>query len=276
MPRPKNIALYVDYENVRQTLERRFKVTADPSKIGAVLRKTAQEQGTLVVQYVYGDWNFLHRSPNGGPRIDVKKALTVAGLKPVDVPVKGTGQDTKDRTDIFLAVDASFDIFKKKNIGTVMLASSDGDYCPLVRNIQGEDITVVVCGFTVSMSPELMAIANSTISLEKLLGLELPTTSGDTIEAEAALTYDWMAFIEALHKAEKQRWGFVGLKHFRDSWMNESMVADPTQRHYMVNQAIGEQIVVKHMVERPGQSFPTTAIRLNKLHPLVVKFLKGR
>lgn len=276
MPRQKNVALYVDYENIRQTLERNFKVPADPSKIGKILRKAAQDMGNLVVQNVYGDWNFLHRNPNGGSRIDVKKALTVAGLQPVDVPVKGSGVNTKDRTDIFLAVDASFDVFKKKNIGIVMLASSDGDYCPLVRNIQGEAKTVVVCSFTVSMSPELLAIANSTIPLEKLLGLELPMSSADSTEAVTALGYNWNAFIEALHKAEKQRWGFVGLKYFRDNWMNESMgVKEHAEKHTMVNQAIGEEIILKQMIDRPGQTFPTTSIKLNKNHPLVKRFLNG-
>lgn len=282
MPRLKNLALYVDYENLRQTLEKTFKTRADPKKIGEVLCKTAKENGNLVVRKVFGDWNFLHHSPTGGERrIDARKAFAAAGLLPVDVPVKGFGVEAKDRTDIFLSVEASFDFFTKKNIGVVMLASSDADYCPLVRHIQEQGKEVIVCSFSASMSPDLAALT-PVIPLEKLLGVELPTATIISTEPEpigpstrTVATYNWTIFIEALHKAEQQHWKFVGLTHFRDRWMNISMgVNEVNEKSNMINQAIDEQIIFTRKVIREGNAFATTAIKLNKDHPLVAKFLR--
>jgi NYN domain len=262
----KNLGLYVDYENLRQTLIRGFGQHPDPTHIGSVIRKAAQEEGKLVVQNVYGDWKLLHTSPDGTRRIEAKPALSKAGLNPVDVPVKGSGADMKDRTDIWLAIDVAFDVFTVRGLKKVMIASSDGDYCPLVRKIQSQNKDVVVCGFSTAMGPELQNIANKTIFLDQLLGIT-------PVDNEAELIYNWNEFIEALAKAESLRWSFVGLKRFRDSWLNPNMgVSNPSQKHDMINYAIREQIVLKHMVAQPGFDHDTTAIKLNRQHPLVKEF----
>ena len=271
MFRNKNLALYVDYENIRQTLVRGYGIHPDPGKIATLIRKAAQEEGKLIVQNVYGDWKLLHPAPGGG-RLEAKPLLSKAGLSPVDVPLKGTGPEKKDRTDIFLAIDVAFDLFTMRGVRTVMIASSDGDYCPLVRKIQGQNKDVVVCGFTIAMSPELMNIANKTIFLDKLMGLEAPEEPTDH---GARMGYNWTPFIEALDKAENLQWSFVGLKRFRDNWLDPRMgVSDLTQKHEMINFAIREQIILKHMVTQPGNPYQTTAIKLNREHPLVKEFFK--
>src|SRR5262249_18207923 len=95
----KNVALYIDYENIRQTMIRTFGQHPDPHALGVLIRELAEAEGRLIVHNVYGDWKFLHGAPPDGRRkLEPKPLLIKAGLTPVDVPVKGSGPDTKDRT----------------------------------------------------------------------------------------------------------------------------------------------------------------------------------
>lgn len=268
----EKIAVYLDYENIRKSLEMHHNHIADPSKVSTAVMKAAGQYGRVLCAYAYGDWALLHPAAGGG-RVKSAALFQTAGFEPIMVPVKPSGQD---RTDLRLALDAQRALFKRPEVTAFLIVSGDGDYGVLAREIRLEQRRVMVCGIGKTMSRELISLADPLITFESLLGLTPPQAEMPEPSASPKTQFEWVPFIVAVDKATKMNWDFVGFKHFRDKWLTPEMGADSNEKqHELMNEAVSQQIIETYPVVNPkNPSFRTTAIRLNKTHPLVQATLK--
>jgi hypothetical protein len=67
--------------------------------------------------------------------------------------------------------------------------------------------------------------------------------------------------------------GFVGLKAFRDQFLVSRglrWASDPEARHYALAKAINDGLILRTSVPNPNRpEFPTTAVKVNREHPVV-------
>jgi hypothetical protein len=72
--------------------------------------------------------------------------------------------------------------------------------------------------------------------------------------------------------------GFVGLKAFRDHFLvgrGLPWATDPKARHYALAKAINDRHILPTSVPNPNRpDFPTTAVKLNREHPIVSEILR--
>ncbi len=72
--------------------------------------------------------------------------------------------------------------------------------------------------------------------------------------------------------------GFVGLKAFRDQFLlarGLTWATDPEVRHYALAKAINSGLILRTSVPNPKRpDFPTTAVKVNKEHPIVTEILR--
>jgi hypothetical protein len=73
--------------------------------------------------------------------------------------------------------------------------------------------------------------------------------------------------------------GFVGLKAFRDQYLVGRGLAwaiDPEARHYELAKAINSGLILRTSVPNPKRpDFPTTAVKVNREHPIVTEILRA-
>lgn len=82
--------------------------------------------------------------------------------------------------------------------------------------------------------------------------------------------YDWYKFLTRLNEQERNN-KFVGAKRFR-----EEILAGNIEDIEAVQFAIDNQIVLKYSLTNPKNPlYSTTAIKLNRGHPLVIQYLGG-
>jgi uncharacterized protein (TIGR00288 family) len=260
----EDIALFVDYENIRKCLQKDYKKDANPAEIAKALKTSIEEFGEMKKGYVFGDWAISHSF--GSKQVRTDRAFEREGFTPVMVSTKPNGQD---RTDSRMNIDAFECLLTSKNISAFAIVSGDGDFAYLCRRIKGEGKRVIICSFTHTVSPELLATANPFVAVENILNLNVGVIK------EKKTVYDWKTVIEQLVKAE-QTLPFVGFKQFRDKWLSPDMgpIDAPEQRHRLVNEAIKAGIVEVYKEKNPGGGgYDTSAISLNLENPLVQKSL---
>ena len=260
----ERVFVFVDYENIRVSLEEVFGHIIDkPEELAEALKEAAEGEGKWLAGKVYGDWSVPH------PAVDQKGGTTAQrferlGFESVMVTRKPSGQD---RTDMRLILEAQKILIERTDVGVFMIVAGDGDYSPLARAIKEAGRRVIICGVTGTISREMISIAEPFIPIERLLNLE--TTPSVAIRREP-IPYNWVPFITTLSKAEGTL-QFAGLKLIRDSWLTPSMgpIETPEDRAKLINEAINLGIAEIHKVENPGHSYLTSALRLNRENPLV-------
>jgi hypothetical protein len=72
--------------------------------------------------------------------------------------------------------------------------------------------------------------------------------------------------------------GFVGLKAFRDQFLVRRglpWATDPEARHYALAKAINSGLILRTSVPNPNRpDFPTTAVKVNREHPIAREVLR--
>lgn len=124
-PRPQRprVALFIDAENVSRAFARR-------------LMRLAEEEGEPCVREAYGD--FANPSVSGWVR-----PARELGIRPCEQP---SGGRKKNSADCALTVGAMDARFTRPDIGTFVIATSDGDFSALVAYLTRAGIRVVVAG----------------------------------------------------------------------------------------------------------------------------------
>jgi hypothetical protein len=128
---------------------------------------------------------------------------------------------------------------------------------------------------------------------EAIVSFQLEDDDGDSSDSSAADEDSTSGEIESFGIASQQRdlilaldaaerdvrfVGFVGLKAFRDQFLASRglrWATDPEARHYELARAINSGLVLRTSVPNPNRpDFPTTAVKVNREHPLVKDILR--
>lgn len=273
MDAPGRLAIYVDYENIRKGLQEHFHMIADPLKVAQAIMRSASGFGRVLTPNVYGDWSEPHPTSGGG-RVHSVRQFEATGFQTIMVARKASGQD---RTDMRLALDAHEALLLRPELTGFMIVSGDGDYGDLARRMRSREKRVIICGIGLTISRELIAMADPLVTLETLLGLSPPLGEVTEPRTETAKRqFEWVPFIVAVDQAEK-RLPKVVFKYFRDTWLPSKMGAsEPRERQEIMNEAIAQQIIEVFQAPNPkNQEYPVTCVRLNRGHELVQATLKS-
>ena len=140
----RHIALLIDADNISHT------------KIAAILAEIAR-YGTANIRRAYGDWSAT--SLKGW-----KAKLHEHALRPIQQFSYSSG---KNATDIALVIDA-LEMLYTQQLDAFCIASSDGDFTPLVMHLRAAGKTVY--GFGKSNTPEAFVNACTTFLFLDRLG----------------------------------------------------------------------------------------------------------
>lgn len=159
------VAIFVDYDNIRVALEHYFHYTVNPKQLGNAIKKVASRYGTVLQASVYGDWSLANsKGSKGGDAKGFQSVGFEVGLIP-------TTSTKRNRTDMRLALDFKHALLKKPELTVFMLVSGDADFAVVAHEAQLAEKHIIVCGVSLAISRELIAIADIFIALEHLLGI---------------------------------------------------------------------------------------------------------
>ncbi len=144
---PNDIALFVDWENLKFSLHER---EMEPN-ITALL-ESVQRYGRLVVARAYADWQdyYLARSHD-------QANLYYAGIEPVFVPSRPDPRQTrrKNTVDVKMSTDALEVCFTNRHIKTFVLVSGDADFIHIANALRFRGNRVIMIGVSWSTSERL-------------------------------------------------------------------------------------------------------------------------
>jgi uncharacterized LabA/DUF88 family protein len=161
------VALFVDLENITQSLWKRFQQNVDPF----VWVEKARKYGPLSFARAYGDFS--------QPHLDrLESVLRAAGIDKLDCPAKQRGEGTQSTVDANIMIDLFEVALDRPNIKTIVLFAGDSDYVRVVARLRNRlEKDVVVAGVPGSISRELVMAATALDALE-------PTEAPPVDEAE--------------------------------------------------------------------------------------------
>jgi uncharacterized protein (TIGR00288 family) len=151
--RPRNLAVFIDFENLAMGFEGRKDVAFD---IRRVLDRLV-EKGKVLVKVAYCDWNRFRQYTT---------PLHEAGIELIEIPKRSmTG---KNSADIRLVVDAMDLSYGKEHIDTFVIVSGDSDFSPLVGKLKENGKYVIGLGMRESTSRLLAEHCDEFIYYEDL------------------------------------------------------------------------------------------------------------
>ncbi|HEU0113260.1 MAG TPA: NYN domain-containing protein [Thermomicrobiales bacterium] len=188
-PPERDVALLIDWENLKIGLQRRFNVGPNISS----LTDAARDYGRLVVARAYADWT------RALLRVDAPN-LYRAGIEPIYIPSWHPAQDAplKNSADIRLAVDAVDLCGQLPHIATYVLATGDGDLIHALNFLRLRGRRVVIIGVGQSMNALLSAAADAVLVYERdidslAVGAPVPAVSKAIANVPAIeRTFGWI------------------------------------------------------------------------------------
>lgn len=253
---PGELAVFVDFENIRYSTINSFGREPDPLQ----WRDMALNRGLMAVARAYADFD---QHPDA-----VRTRLDVAGFEAFHYPAKrvtdASGRERyTSRSDLNMAIDIINTALVRPDINTFMIFSGDKDFIRLVttlRNRLGKK--VIIAGVPGSVSPELVAAAGE----EVLIEME-PSADVDAAVIEAIDTY-----IQQLHD------GFVPTQSHmsRTLWRFLDRALLPSEHiEAKVMEFLRKGVLTKRQtINGQGQELVTTELNLD--HPLVQQVLGDR
>ncbi len=258
--KPKAVAVFVDYENIRRRLEANFGQQVEPGKVAKVLHDIACEQGQFRFGKFYGDWALR---PSDARAIEAQKFKAEHVLRT---------PGGKDRTDAAMNVELG-DQAASKDFAIAVIAAGDGDYAYAIRKLREKGKTIVVVAVGIDAARELLTIADTFIPIEKHLNLNYGAAPEGTVE-EAS----WQPFITRMLSLESAL-PYVVWPYLRDRILTAAMGAGSTtiEREQFLERAKKEQLLEVVEIDNPkmpGRKVRT--VRLRRSHPAVAQALLAR
>lgn len=143
------VALFIDLENITQSLWKKYQQNADPFSWIEIARK----YGLISFARAYGDFSQPHLAR-------MESDLRAAGIDRFDCPTKQRAESNQSTVDANIVIDLFEVALDRPSTGTFLLMAGDSDYARVVarlRNRLGKDVVVVaVAG---SLSRELSRAA---------------------------------------------------------------------------------------------------------------------
>ncbi len=153
------VAVFLDFENIRYSLLNRFQQEPD---ILALIEK-ARRYGSIAVAWAYADFN---EHPEW-----VRRQLDVAGIGVRDVPLRRSYRNgverVKSSADLHMVMDMIETVLDRPHVHTYVLMAGDSDYIRVttwLRNRFGK--RVVVCGVPGAISRDLVVAAGNEDTVE--------------------------------------------------------------------------------------------------------------
>lgn len=250
-----NLAIFIDWDNIRISLEKNYKSVPTNSIIGkAIVEDIAREYGKVLTTRAYCDW-----TRNIGTQ-QAPKELDRQQIECVQVAATLSG---KDRTDPRITLDAVETLFTRQDIDIFLLVAGDGDYKDLIRRIKGRGKEVGVCAVSATVNRDLISEADFFIPIERHLDLESETP--------------WSSLISELYRFEDwatKKGAFVGLKYFAKV-VSGAKIGCPDEipeKIKLINEAKHQGVITIQQIPNPKDPShpPTSAIALNREN-LIVK-----
>lgn len=153
------VAIFVDFENIRYSLLNRFQQEPD---ILALIEK-ARKYGSIAVAWAYADFN---EHPDW-----VRRQLDVAGIGVRDVPLRRSTRNgierVKSSADLHMVMDMIETVLDRPHVHTYVLMAGDSDYIRVatwLRNRFGK--RVVISGVPGAVSRDLVMAAGNEDPIE--------------------------------------------------------------------------------------------------------------
>jgi len=169
---PSDVALFVDWENLKASLN---KVEKEPNV--SSLRDIAEQFGRVVIASAFADWQDPWHQNDPGH-------LYSAGIEPVYVPTTirhGSGGRSspwarrRNSVDVKITADCIECCFKYPNVKTFVLVSGDGDFVHLVNTLRPYGRSVVAVGVSWSTSVQLAESVDQLLYYDRdIEPIELP------------------------------------------------------------------------------------------------------
>jgi uncharacterized LabA/DUF88 family protein len=241
------VALFVDWENIRYSMLNLHGQEPDPIK----LRDKALKYGPLVVAKAYADF-----SEHDGFR----SRLDVAGIESEHYPVKITNGRRQSSADVQMVIDIIDTVLDRPQVRTFILMTGDRDFIRIaarLRNRFGK--SVVVSGVPGSMSHDLVQAGSI----------------DDPLEVTSVYDRD-KALIRKIDRYEVTRHEgfyptFSNLARFLQHPVNHQMI-DPNYVQAKLSQFVAENVLEREVImTEMGRELTVT--RLNRENSLVQEAL---
>lgn len=247
------VAVFVDYENIRYSTINSFGREPDP----LAWRDKALKYGLMSVARAYADFE---QHP-----LQARTRLDVAGFEAHHYPAKKSTdshgrEKIASRSDLNLVVDIINTALVRPDIELFMIFSGDKDFIRLVttlRNRLGK--RVIICGVPGSVSPDLVAAA----------GEEDPIEMSQSADVDIAVIQAIDTYVKQLHE------GFVPTQSHMSRTLWRFLDRDLLPSEHIeakVMEFLRKGVLSKRQtINGQGQELVTT--ELNFAHPLVQRAL---
>ena len=173
------VALFIDVDNLFISAQN----AGLPFSLDLVIDRVRQE-GTLMSARAYADWSNQHLRP-------VLSDFRQQAIEQVHLPTTtpGGAGDVKNTADIQLALDALEMVFSRVSPETVVIASGDRDFVPLVQKLKRYGTHVIGMGVENAVSPVLAQACNSFVYYDTLVPPEPEEEQPEPQEQEMGATH---------------------------------------------------------------------------------------
>lgn len=143
------VALFVDFENIRYGLKNNYGREPDPTMLMAKARK----YGPVALALAYADFN---EHPDF-----FRRKLEVAGITPRDVARRSPDVINKSSSDMAMLIDIIDCLLDRPTIATLILMTGDSDFIrPVARARHRFGKRVIIAGVPGSVSNDLIAASD--------------------------------------------------------------------------------------------------------------------
>ncbi len=144
------VALFIDFENIRYGLKNTFGLEPDPQK----LMEKARKYGPVALATAYADFT-------EHPEF-YRRKLEVAGISPRDIPRRSPDVAHKSSSDMAMLLDIIDCLLDRPSISTLILMTGDSDFIRAVARARYRfNKRVVVSGVPGCVSNDLIAAADA-------------------------------------------------------------------------------------------------------------------
>jgi uncharacterized LabA/DUF88 family protein len=248
---PKEVAVFVDFENIRYSTINSFGREPDP----LTWRDKALEYGLMSVARAYADFD-QHPA-------QARTRLDVAGFEAQHYPAKRTtdsqGREKfTSRSDLNLVVDIINTALVRPDIEIFLLLTGDKDFIRLVTTLRNRlGRRVVICGVPGSISPDLVAAAGEEDILEMAQSANVDIAVIQAIDTYIKQLHP--GFVPTQSHMSRTLWRFLD----RNSLPSEHIEAK-------VMEFLRKGVLTKRQtINGQGQELVTTEINFG--NPLVIK-----
>ncbi len=156
----RNIAVYLDFENLALGAEETYPSQMLPLKLGPIIDYLATK-GNICIRKAYADWS--------NPAFSVyQRDLIEAGFEMIHMP--GTSSRGKAGADVKLAIDAVEMLDVSEHLNSIVIGSGDTDFIPLIQRLRSRGKEVIVIGFEHTVGTLLKRNCTEYRGLEEILG----------------------------------------------------------------------------------------------------------